>query len=605
MEDKDYLKQSIDLTEFAQKYTPLKGTKSTKRGPCPKCGGTDRFVVRRDNFYCNQCKVGGDIFSLLEWLENMTFKEALTHLSPTNGHHPPAAKLKATLNHGNPLGEWLYNAGRLKKIKFAASDGSKQFRWKHLNGGGWEWGRNGARPDLYNEAALAGAEVVYYTEGEKDADTLTRLGFVAISKPETGSSITDYAHLLADKTVYVLTDNDEAGAERGRTDAPILTEAGARVKVITPQIGGWDFAPKADVTDLVEQLRKGPPLMADRLIADILRSKVEAAPWFEPEPRPRVFQPLSLPELFQRPPKPWLWPELIGSGDLVMIFGEAGTAKSFSVLDLIVSGSLGLPFAGKFQPVRPLKIAYCAGEGLAGLRGRFMAALNRHGAGVEAPGIQVFLNVPQLFDEASEEHVNRFVSELSDQELDVVVIDTLHAAITGADENFSKDMGVILKAAKQISKELKVTVILIHHANKTGGYRGSSALHGAMDSMIQTKAEGDLFTFECFKQKDAERFQKMFFRLMPETNSGSAWVDWLEAVTTDLNRENDALAKARFEVKAILESVDRRLDQSEICDMSQVGRNNMLKALASMERSGEVRASKIGRQKLYELVQSV
>ena len=51
-------------------------------GPCPKCGGKDRFVVFEEQnnglgtWYCRQCEHEGDGIELLRWVTGCTFKEA-------------------------------------------------------------------------------------------------------------------------------------------------------------------------------------------------------------------------------------------------------------------------------------------------------------------------------------------------------------------------------------------------------------------------------------------------------------------------------------------------------------------------------------------------
>lgn len=46
-----------DLIELAGRYTQLRKASGTKEweGPCPKCGGRDRFHVKADAFFCRQC----------------------------------------------------------------------------------------------------------------------------------------------------------------------------------------------------------------------------------------------------------------------------------------------------------------------------------------------------------------------------------------------------------------------------------------------------------------------------------------------------------------------------------------------------------------------
>ena len=53
------LKQSIDLREFAALYTSLEiKTKQESAGPCPICGGSDRFNVQQNRWLCRHCTNG-------------------------------------------------------------------------------------------------------------------------------------------------------------------------------------------------------------------------------------------------------------------------------------------------------------------------------------------------------------------------------------------------------------------------------------------------------------------------------------------------------------------------------------------------------------------
>lgn len=50
-------------------------------GPCPVCGGMDRFRVwpkegNGGRFWCRQCGKHGDMIEYLRWNRNMTFQEA-------------------------------------------------------------------------------------------------------------------------------------------------------------------------------------------------------------------------------------------------------------------------------------------------------------------------------------------------------------------------------------------------------------------------------------------------------------------------------------------------------------------------------------------------
>ena len=61
------LKGRVDLRKLAARCVTLRhhtgpqgGDKEELCGPCPRCGGKDRFWVRKDAWGCRQCGQGGD-----------------------------------------------------------------------------------------------------------------------------------------------------------------------------------------------------------------------------------------------------------------------------------------------------------------------------------------------------------------------------------------------------------------------------------------------------------------------------------------------------------------------------------------------------------------
>lgn len=79
--DTDAIKRSVNLAEFAQRYTTLKQISQRREGEyagaCPLCGGEDRFHVKGDHFYCRQCYPrGGDVINLVQLLHQVSFLDA-------------------------------------------------------------------------------------------------------------------------------------------------------------------------------------------------------------------------------------------------------------------------------------------------------------------------------------------------------------------------------------------------------------------------------------------------------------------------------------------------------------------------------------------------
>ena len=75
------IKETVDMLELVRRYISLN---HLHQGPCPACGGNDRFYVhKRGNFWaCRKCTPGGgDCFDFLKIAVGMDFKEASEYLT--------------------------------------------------------------------------------------------------------------------------------------------------------------------------------------------------------------------------------------------------------------------------------------------------------------------------------------------------------------------------------------------------------------------------------------------------------------------------------------------------------------------------------------------
>jgi hypothetical protein len=79
--DTAQLKQSISLVDLVGRYTELRKVSPKEwHGPCPWCGGDDRFRVTADYFACRQCGRKGDAIEFVMQQRNVDFKEAVSLL---------------------------------------------------------------------------------------------------------------------------------------------------------------------------------------------------------------------------------------------------------------------------------------------------------------------------------------------------------------------------------------------------------------------------------------------------------------------------------------------------------------------------------------------
>jgi hypothetical protein len=279
--------RQVDILNVAERQFGAKLRKVTPTewvGPCPKCGGTDRFSINTSKqiFNCRGCRAGGDAIALVRHVFGIPFEDALeringepikparttpeaedeTFVSPVPASAPPAPAEHPRL--GKPTGWWTYltDKGGLEShvMRFDLPDGSKQFRpltlWCGPEGLRWRWRGVPAPRRLYGHDRLAahtGASVLI-CEGEKAADAAQRIfpDFVAVSSPN-GAKAVDQADWtpLEGREIVIWPDHDDEGAHYARRVAEILLGLGCRVSVVDAamliEIGGGDPKPERKV----------------------------------------------------------------------------------------------------------------------------------------------------------------------------------------------------------------------------------------------------------------------------------------------------------------------------------------------------------------------
>ena len=106
-----------------------------------------------------------------------------------------------------------------------------------------------AAKHLYNLPAIVASSWCIVVEGEKDADTLIRLGLPATTCNNGAANWRkEYTEELRGKEVVVCRDNDHAGEEHQRIVLAALAHSAASLRAICPST-----LPKGDVTDWIER----------------------------------------------------------------------------------------------------------------------------------------------------------------------------------------------------------------------------------------------------------------------------------------------------------------------------------------------------------------
>ena len=106
------------------------------------------------------------------------------------------------------------------------------------------------------EEAVRSGRTIYVVEGEKDADTMARLGMIATTNPGGGGEGQwkdgHTEHLKGAKEVIILPDNDETGEGHGAEVFRKLSKVIERVYIVRLKDGYPDLKKKGDFTDLTE-----------------------------------------------------------------------------------------------------------------------------------------------------------------------------------------------------------------------------------------------------------------------------------------------------------------------------------------------------------------
>ena len=254
-------------------------------GPCPRCGGVDRFAVNpaKKLFNCRQCGAKGDGIALEQFLAGVDFIAACATLvrepppPKANGKAKDASKKKvvvATFEYHDQNGNVAFAVDR---IQFQKADGSwvlkegkadKVFRQRRPDPsrpGQWIYNKEAAPivpyrlPEVLE--AIAAGHPVLIVEGEAKCDLLASWNVPATCCAQgAGKWKPEHSEFLRGADVVIIPDNDKAGWEHINVVGASLTGA-KRIRVLPLPL-------KHEKDDLIDWAKAGGTREAlDALIA--------------------------------------------------------------------------------------------------------------------------------------------------------------------------------------------------------------------------------------------------------------------------------------------------------------------------------------------------
>jgi hypothetical protein len=200
-------------------------------------------------------------------------------------------------------------------------------------------------------------------------------------------------------------------------------------------------------------------------------------------------------------PIEWVIDQLIAEGSLSVFYGEPGSKKTYALISLAVCVALGKTWLGHVShPRKVLIVDEESGERRLTLR---IGAALRGELGEEDTPLEFVSLAGFKMDKKKDVKVLHDLVE--ERDVGLLIIDAL-ADIMEGDENSKQDTQPVFSALRKIAESTNTAIIVIHHSNKSGGYRGSSAIKGALDLMVKINSENDSnwIHFKSEKTRDAE-----------------------------------------------------------------------------------------------------
>jgi replicative DNA helicase len=228
----------------------LKKYGSQLRGPCPIHQG-DRESLSIDAekglWTCHAGCGEGNIITFEEKFTGRRGIEAFNAIRELTGDiansDRPAKKehkwkFVCSYDYLNRDGSLLFQVVRYEDELHPGEKTFKQRRPDPDNPGKHISGLGAIKPVLYRLPEVVAAETVVVVEGEKDADNLRGLGFVATTSPMGAKKWqAEYTEALAGKHVVIMPDKDPAGEEHVKQIISTVYTRAASVKLVYPAKG--------------------------------------------------------------------------------------------------------------------------------------------------------------------------------------------------------------------------------------------------------------------------------------------------------------------------------------------------------------------------------
>jgi len=517
----------------------LPGRGNRRAGPCPKCGGEDRFAVdlEKEVFNCRGCggKGHGSI-SLVEFLDGVNFLQAVETITgePPPKDAPKDKPLRAKKPRGRLVCTYDYtdelDVEQYQVCRYAEPKSFSQRRPDPDHQGEWISDLNGVRLVPYHLSDLmegiANGHPVYWVEGEKDAENGAKLGLVTTT---TAMGLAGKGHW--ERGVYdeffrgacvILVPDQDADPKKGGELARVIAR---RLKPIADV---WLLnLPAKDLSDWIDAGGTREALDAMPLERPVEMNgnghDEEYELHWEPPGTAQPAMPTPVPVPTVRPfpidgasipRRPWIVPGLLLRRHVSVLVAPPGSGKSLLTLQIALMMGTGVAWGGWHPRGAAKTLIINSEDDNDEMRRRLYAGAKIMNCDEAALAERIELaDAPESIVIARADAktktvvrtpvVESIVATILAGGFDVVVIDPFAECFEG-DENSNSELKWAALLWREIARRTNCAVLLVHHTRKYANEPGDmDAARGAGALLGVARVVSTVFTMS---QNEAQAF---------------------------------------------------------------------------------------------------
>ncbi len=452
--------------------------------------------IQTGQYFCHGCNKKGDIFHFYGKINGLHtrngFPKILKGIADDFGisWEQQKSRVVKTYDYTDTSGNLLFQVCRMDP---------KDFRQRRPNGKGdwiWKMKGSGVQRVLYRLPEVLRADEVLIVEGEKDADNLFEIGFTTTTSPCGAKKWKpEYNEPLKGKDVILIPDNDNEGREHM---ARVAQSLNGNVKSMK-----WLDLPglpsKGDSSDFIATFSD------KEQAAERLAILIDNAKPYEP-PKKVSIDDIILPanQFYQLDVSerqellfPWLKEDSIN-----LVSGWRGCGKTWfalGVLDAVTRGeSFGPWKCKKSAPCLFLDGEMTVSDDHERIKNLRLDSDRENPFYFYSDAYANQLGLPRAHL-AHESWRQKMKQILITRKIKLWVADNLASLASGLNENKKQDWDPINSWLLEL-RFAGISTIMLHHTNKEGGQRGTSAREDNLDISMMLKSPYD------YTPEDGARF---------------------------------------------------------------------------------------------------